>query len=116
VTSLYKDEKPVVEKMGFGRKAQEIHRALAIDTGLDGVALRVFLYLTGCLDFESYLPAPQAEIAEALGRRKEHITRSMAKLKAKGVVIAGPKVGRSAVWRLNPNYGKAPGAQARRGR
>ena len=34
--------------------------------------------------------------AEALGRRKEHISRSMAKLKAKGVVIAGPKVGRSA--------------------
>jgi hypothetical protein len=30
----------------------------------------------------------------------------MAKLKAKGVVIAGPKVGRAAVWRLNPKYGK----------
>jgi hypothetical protein len=106
VTSLYRDEKPIFERAGFGKKAREIHRALATDTELDGVDLRVFLYLTGCLDFESYLPAPQAEIAEALGRRKEHITRSMAKLKAKRVVLPGPKVGRSAVWRLNPDFGK----------
>ena len=116
MTSLYKDEKSFLEKLGFGRKVQEIHRALAMDTELDGVDLRVFLYLTSCLDFENFLQAPQLEIAEALGRRKEHITRSMAKLKAKGVVIAGPKVGRSAVWRLNPKYGKAPGAEPGRGR
>jgi hypothetical protein len=106
VTSLYKDEKLIFERVGFGRKAREIHRALATDAELDGVDLRVFLYLTSCLDFENFLQAPQLEIAEALGRRKEHITRSMAKLKTKGVVIAGPKVGRSAVWRLNPNYAK----------
>jgi hypothetical protein len=30
----------------------------------------------------------------------------MAKLKAKGAIFGGPKVGRFAVWRLNPNYGK----------
>ena len=66
----------------------------------------MFLYLTSCLDFENFLQVPQLEIAEALGRRKEHISRSMAKLKAKGVVIAGPKVGRAAVWRLNAKYGK----------
>jgi len=106
VTSLSKNQKPVLERVGFGRRVSEIHRTLAIDTGLDGVDLRVFLYLTSCLDFENYLQVPQVEIAEALGRRKEHISRSMAKLKSKGVVIAGPKVGRSAVWRLNPNYGK----------
>lgn len=106
MTSLSKDEKLIFEKVGFGKKAREIQKALATDTEFDGVDLRVFLYLTWCLDFENFLQAPQLEIAEALGRRKEHITRSMAKLKAKGVVIAGPKVGRSSVWRLNPNYGK----------
>jgi CRP-like cAMP-binding protein len=106
VTSLFKDEKPGVKRNGFGSKAHQIHRALAIDTELDGVDLRVFLYLTSSLDFENFLQVRQLEIAEALGRRKEHISRSMAKLKAKGVVIAGPKVGRSAVWRLNPDYGK----------
>jgi hypothetical protein len=106
VTSLSKDEKPVFERVGFGRKARQIHRALATDTELDGVDLRVFLYLTSTLDFENFLQVPQFEIAEVLGRRKEHISRSMAKLKAKGVVIAGPKVGRSAVWRLNPDFGK----------
>lgn len=106
MTSLSRDEKPIFERVGFGKKAREIHRTLAIDTELDGVDLRVFLYLTSCLDFENFLQVPQLEIAEVLGRRKEHISRSMAKLKSKGVVIAGPKVGRSAVWRLNPNYGK----------
>jgi CRP-like cAMP-binding protein len=106
VTSLFKDEKPGLERVGFGKKARQIHRALAMDTELDGVDLRVFLYLTASLDFENFLQVPQLQIAEALGRRKEHITRSMGKLKAKGVVIAGPKVGRSAVWRLNPDYGK----------
>jgi hypothetical protein len=106
VTSLLKDEKPGSERIGFGKRVREIHRTLAMDAQLDGVDLRVFLYLTSCLDFENFIQVPQLEIAEALGRRKEHITRSMAKLKSKGVIIAGPKVGRSAVWRLNPNYGK----------
>ena len=106
MTSLFKDEKPVFERVGFGSKAREIHRSLAIDTELDGVDLRVFLYLASRLNFEKCIPVPQMEIAEALGRRKEHISRSMAKLKEKGLVIAGPKVGRAAVWRLNPKYGK----------
>ena len=106
MTSLLKDEKPIFESVGFSKKARAIHRSLATDTELDGVDLRVFLYLTSCLDFENFLQVPQVEIAEALGRRRAHISRSMAKLKAKGVIIAGPKVGRAAVWRLNPNYGK----------
>lgn len=106
MTSLSKDEKPVLERVGLGKRVRGIHRALAVDTELDGVDLRVFLYLTGCLDFDNFIQVPQLEIAEALGRRKEHISRAMAKLKAKRVVIAGPKVGRSAVWRLNPDYGK----------
>ena len=106
MTSLFKDEKPVFERVGFGKKTRQIHRALALDTELDGVDLRVFLYLTACLDFDNFLQVPQLEIAETLGRRRAQIARSMAKLKEKGVVIAGPKVGRSAVWRLNPDFGK----------
>jgi predicted transcriptional regulator len=83
-----------------------VQKALAMDIRLDGVDLRVFLYLTSRLDFENFLQVPQAEIAEALGRRQEHIARAMAKLKEAGVLISGPKVGRSAVWRINPDYGK----------
>jgi predicted transcriptional regulator len=83
-----------------------VQKALAMDTDFDGVDLRVFLYLTSRLDSENFLQVPQMEIAAALGRRKEHIARSMAKLKDRGVIISGPKVGRSAVWRINPDYGK----------
>jgi CRP-like cAMP-binding protein len=115
VTSLFRDEKAIYERVGgFGSKAREINRALAMDTQLDGVDLRVFLYLTSCLNFEAYLPVPQLEIAEALGRRKEHISRSMAQLKAREVVFSGPKVGRASTWRLNPNYGKQQSAERRR--
>lgn len=83
-----------------------LHKAVALQEGLSGVDLRVFLYLTARLDFGNFQEIPQSEIANALGRRKEHITRAMARLKAAGVLEAGPKVGRSAQWRFNPNFGR----------
>ena len=83
----------------------DLLQAVALQEGLSGVDLRVFLYLTARLDSEQFQEVPQAEIAHALGRRKEHITRSMAKLKAAGV-IEGVKAGRAAEWRFNPKYGK----------
>jgi predicted transcriptional regulator len=85
---------------------RRIYQALALEQDLDGVDLRVFLYLFARLDFTSFTQVPQVEIAEALGRRKQHVSRSLAKLNDKGVVIAGPKIARVWTGRLNPNYGK----------
>jgi len=79
---------------------------LAIDKHLDGVDLRVFLYLSSRLNFRTPLEVSQREMAEALERRQEHISRSMRKLREKGVIIEGEKVGRSSEWRFNPNYPK----------
>lgn len=79
---------------------------LAIDPDLDGVDLRVFLYLFSRLDFDNHIRVPQVEIAEALGRRTEHISRSIRKLKEKGVLKSVDKLARSPVFRLNPDYGK----------
>ena len=59
---------------------------LAIDPDLDGVDFRVFLYLFSRLDFDMSMRVPQVEIAEALGRRTEHISRSIRKLKQKGII------------------------------
>jgi hypothetical protein len=82
-------------------------RKLAMEGDLDGVDLRVFLYLFARLDFKLYTLIEQHQIADALGRRKEHISRSIRKLKAKEILIeATPRIGRSPSYALNPRYGK----------
>jgi hypothetical protein len=40
-----------------------------------------------------------------LGRRREHISRSIRKLKDKEIIIEAPKIGRSSSYALNPKYG-----------
>jgi len=65
----------------------------------------VLLYLLGQLDFENYLHISQKDIADALGMQKQHISRAMKLLTAKGIVLDGPKVGRMKTYRLSPNLG-----------
>jgi DNA-binding MarR family transcriptional regulator len=79
-------------------------KALAKDADLDGVDLRVLLYLLAFIDTENYTLVHQKDIAEELGRRPQHISRSIGKLEEKGILIPAPKVGRSTAWRLNPRY------------
>lgn len=98
-----------MEKADGNSKLRAMHRALAVDTELDGVDLRVFLYLFSRLDFENYMRVSQLEIAEVLERRKEHISRSMRKLTEKRIILEGGKVNRSSTWRLNPEYGQNAG-------
>lgn len=106
MTSLYKDEKLIFERVGFGKRARALQRTLAADADLDGADLRVYLYLASHLDFEKPILVPQLQIAEALGKHKEHISRSIRKLKEKRIILEGQKVGRSSTWQLNPKYGK----------
>jgi CRP-like cAMP-binding protein len=79
---------------------------LAIDPDLDGVDFRVFLYLFSRLDFDMSMRVPQVEIAQALGKRTEHISRSIRRLKQKGIIAPVDKMARSPVFRLNPDYWK----------
>jgi hypothetical protein len=82
-------------------------RKLAMEQDLDGVDLRVFLYLLARLDFGLYTLIEQREMAVTLGRRKEHISRAIRKLKAKEIIIeATPRIGRSPSYALNSRYGK----------
>lgn len=80
-------------------------RALAREDELTGVDLRVLFLLCARLDHENFMRVAQTEIAEALGKRAEHITRSIRKLEERKIILPGPRVGRSLVWRLNPDYG-----------
>lgn len=70
-----------------------------------GEILKVFVYLNGRLDFDNLIQVPQVEIAEALRMHRQSVNRAIRKLEELGVILRGPKVGRSSTWRLNPNAG-----------
>lgn len=73
------------------------------DIGLE--VHRVFAYLNSRLDFENVIQVPQVEIANELGMHKQHVNRAVSRLEDLGIILRGPKVGRSSSWRLNPHAG-----------
>src|SRR5580704_15985766 len=83
-----------------------VNEAIAMDPDLDGVDLRVFLYLSSRVGFEDYIHVPQIELATVLGRHKTHISRAIRKLTENGVIVPSPKGARASEWRLNPDYGR----------
>jgi hypothetical protein len=66
---------------------------------------RVFMYVNGRLDFNNLIHLSQVEISEALGIKRQNVSRAMRWLIDNGVVEKGPKVGNSQTYRLNPNAG-----------
>lgn len=78
---------------------------IAKDKELAGLPLRILMYLCSRLDFENYIQLMQTEIVEDLGIQKSDVSRSMKKLENKQIILRGPKVGHTYVWRLNPNFG-----------
>jgi CRP-like cAMP-binding protein len=88
----------------FERIYNNMCQNLAQDLEVDGVDFRVFLYLSSHVDFVEFVHIPQIELATMLGRRKEHISRSIHKLVAGGFIAE--EAPRTSRWRLNPDYGK----------
>lgn len=86
-------------------RRQELNEFVASCATLDGVDVRVFLYLSGLLNFETPVLVQQVQIAETLQRQKTHISRSIKNLIEAGVLVPGPEGTRSSEWMLNPDYG-----------
>jgi len=80
----------------------KMHETLALDLEFDGVDMRVFLYLSSQVGFVEFVHIPQIALATVLGRRKEHISRSIRKLVAGGFIVE--EAPRSSKWRLNPEF------------
>lgn len=66
---------------------------------------RVLMALMAKLDFENLIQVPQVELAVKLKMKRPNINRSMKRLVELGVILEGPKIGRSKTYRLNPNIG-----------
>jgi len=85
--------------------SQESLREIARDKDIKGETFRVFLYIIGILDFENWIHIPQKEIAEYLGMHKTVVSRSIKKLIDKEIIVKGDKLGKSYIFRFNPNFG-----------
>lgn len=84
---------------------QNFLREFAARRDLGQEVLRVFLYLNARLDFENVIQVPQVEIAAELGMQRQNVHRAIKTLEGEGILIRGPKVGKSSSWRLNPQAG-----------
>jgi predicted transcriptional regulator len=81
-------------------------------TALDAIAeidrledMRVLMKLLAKLDFDNYIQVSQIDIATALNMDKSQVSRAMKRLIERGIILKGPKIGRSNTYRLNPHYG-----------
>lgn len=94
---------------GFGQRwiamAQDAMFLLANSNELNLTDHKVLWALMAHLDFENLLVLNQAELARKLGKKRQHVQRSIKKLMEEGVILEGQKIGISRSYRLNPNYG-----------
>ena len=104
-SSLRSKAKKVLMGSSWMQVNQQFLEEFASRKDVTGEVLRVFLYLNARLDFENIIQVPQTEIAERLGLQPQNVHRAIKQLEALGVIIRGPKVGRSSSWRLNPQAG-----------
>lgn len=72
---------------------------------LEGSEFKVLMILLGSLDYENYIQVQQVNIAQKLDMQKTHVNRAIKDLLKLGVILDGPKIGRSCSYRLNPQFG-----------
>jgi predicted transcriptional regulator len=90
---------------GWVMNSQEALELLASDKDLTKESLRILMFLMARLDFENWIQITQNEIAETLDINKGNVSKAVSLLEAKGILIRGPKLGRSYAFRLNPYFG-----------
>ncbi|MDD9849746.1 hypothetical protein BZG30_31430, partial [Escherichia coli] len=67
--------------------------------------IHVFMALLADLDYENYIQVAQIDIADALKMQKTNVSRAIKNLIDFGIIIEGPRIGRSKTYRLNPQFG-----------
>lgn len=100
---IYRREQNCFGK-GWMAMAQDALMTLAT-ADIGDQARRVLFMVLARVDFENYILLNQTEIAQKLGMKAPNVSESVKKLVALGVLLKGPKAGRSTTYRLNPNFG-----------
>ena len=57
------------------------------------------------IQVENWIQITQSDIVKTLDMKKQNVSRAILLLEEKGIILRGPKVGRSYAFRLNPYYG-----------
>ncbi|WGL94102.1 MarR family transcriptional regulator [Arsenophonus nasoniae] len=78
---------------------------LLIANELNHDQMRVLMALLADLDYENYIQVSQMDIAKILKMQKSNVSRAVKNLLEFGVILEGPKIGRSKTYRLNPQFG-----------
>lgn len=89
---------------GWVAMAQPALMALA-KSNLGQQDWRVLAAVLARLDFENYILLNQAEIASELGMHRPDVSKALKHLEQLGVLLRGPKAGRSSTFRLDPSFG-----------
>ncbi|PHM49104.1 helix-turn-helix domain-containing protein [Xenorhabdus sp. KK7.4] len=76
-----------------------------IATELNHEQTKVLMILLADLDYENYIQVAQIDVANALKMQKTNVSRAVKNLIEFGVILEGPKIGRSKTYRLNPQFG-----------
>ena len=66
---------------------------------------RVLLYLTGTLDFDNWISAPQKQIAKELNMKQPAVARAIKGLISHDILQEGPRGGLYKTYRFNPHIG-----------
>ena len=80
-------------------------RRLTMHPGIGMQEMRVFGALIDRLDYQNFIHVPQTDLAEATGMDRPHVNRALKKLIEFGIVVEGPRVGRSRCYRFDPDAG-----------
>ena len=86
--------------MGF----QEAFLRISEDKDMTHQMTRVWLNLLGRLGFENWVAIPQVEVCESLSMKKSDVSRAIKKLCDKGILLRGPKLGRTTALKINSRY------------
>ncbi|MCU4295776.1 helix-turn-helix domain-containing protein [Brevibacterium permense] len=94
------------QKSSFERHFTMNQAALKIiATELNHEQTKVLMMLLADLDYENYILVAQIDIAESLGMKKPNVSKAVKNLIEFGIILEGPKIGRSKTYRLNPQFG-----------
>ncbi|CCQ56700.1 replication/maintenance protein RepL [Crocosphaera watsonii] len=90
---------------GWLMNSQEALEILAKDKEITGETYRVLFFVCARLDFENWVQISVTEMAQELELKQPNVSRAMKVLEQKGIILRGPKVGRSYAFMLNPEFG-----------
>ena len=92
-------------RKGWIMNSQEALEIVAKDKDIKGEMYRVLFFICARLDFENWVQLSITEIGNELDLKRSNVSRAMAVLEAKEIILRGPRVGRSYAFMLNPEFG-----------